>query len=206
MGVSAALLLALAAAHTPATQELEPLEYDVSVLEDGDFLFRRGRSLRSLAVLRTGGNRFSHVGIVVHMDGKPYVAHAPPGVGGSRVEPIETFLAPDVAEDAALFRRAGLSADVRAKVAVTARAVALEGRPFDDALNLDDASALYCTELALVALRAVEPDASFELRTLRLFGIERQVLMPNDLAAGLRPVAFLRKSPATDRLRSPSFQ
>lgn len=206
LGAGAALLLSLVIAHTPATQALEPLQYDIGVLEDGDFLFRRGRSLRSLAVLRTGGSGLSHVGIIVHIDERPFVAHAPPGESGSRLEPIEAFLAPDVAADAALFRRASLPADARAEIAAAARALALEGRPFDNALDLSDTSALYCTELALLALRAVEPEATFELRTLRLFGIERQVLTPHDLAAGLQRVAFLRTPPAPHRLHSSSIQ
>lgn len=45
-------------------------------LKDGDIIFQTSRSSQSVAVQRATGSKYSHMGMVVHRQGKPYVFEA----------------------------------------------------------------------------------------------------------------------------------
>lgn len=45
-------------------------------LKDGDIIFQTSRSSQSVAVQRATGSKYSHMGMVVHRHGKPYVFEA----------------------------------------------------------------------------------------------------------------------------------
>lgn len=126
----------------------------------GDFRVRRGNGLWSDFIRRKNptDDRFSHIGILARGDdgnggeGEFFVIHADcnaAGQGSVRKEPLEAFLSD--ASRVGVFRpRDGGNAnppDARVR-----RAEKFLGLPFDWKFDLDDASALYCTELVRLAL------------------------------------------------------
>ena len=46
------------------------------MLKDGDIIFHTSRSAQSSAIQRATGSKYSHMGLVVHRDGKPFVFEA----------------------------------------------------------------------------------------------------------------------------------
>lgn len=104
----------------------------------------------SRAVLSLDGkSEFSHVAIAVSDGVQIRMVHALPPeeakAGGVIAESLESFLIPDLASAAALYRprdaRAGAIAAARAWRYARARA------PFDSGFDLSTSGAVYCTEL-----------------------------------------------------------
>jgi Permuted papain-like amidase enzyme, YaeF/YiiX, C92 family len=150
-------------------------------LEPGDLLFRRGRSLVSRAVLAADGQgEFSHVGLVSVRNGRVWVLHATPpeepGVaGGVLAEPLASFLAPEKASAAAVYRTRDRQA---APAAERAAWRFIAGHlPFDDDFDLSSPDRLYCTELVWKAYR----EAGVDLET-GVTGPRGRYLLPGRLA------------------------
>lgn len=123
---------------------------DSSTLVPGDLVFRRGRSMISRAVLSLDGeSEFSHVAIAVSIANQIRVVHAipPEGTdsGGVIEEPLESFLIPELASAAALYRPKDAAVGTRA--AATALRYARARTPFDSGFDLSTPDAMYCTEL-----------------------------------------------------------
>lgn len=59
-------------------------------LRDGDILFQTSRSGQSLAIQRATHSPYSHVGVVLYRDGKPFVFEA---VATVRFTPLDTWIA-----------------------------------------------------------------------------------------------------------------
>lgn len=158
-GVGAALLawIALLLGHTPGAESVigprsqyRPIRLDSSAVLSGDLIFRRGRSLISRAVLSVDGSSdFSHVGIAVRAKDQILVVHATPPEGtfsgGVISEPLDSFLLPEAASTAAVFRLR--SSDAAARAALKAVGYARAHAPFDSDFDLSTPEALYCTEL-----------------------------------------------------------
>ncbi|VTR45020.1 Orthopoxvirus protein of uncharacterised function (DUF830) [Serratia fonticola] len=53
---------------------------ELPAVQDGDIIFHTSRSAQSLAIQQATGSRYSHMGIIVLRDGKPYVFEA--GIDG----------------------------------------------------------------------------------------------------------------------------
>ena len=108
--------------------------------------------------------RFSHVGIVWVENGEVYCIHAEgddlSGRGAVQMVTLRQFFRPSRANGHFRLR---LPAEVRMRFVREARK--LIGRPFDWRFDTDDHSALYCTELAEVALKEAAPH--IELRRRR---------------------------------------
>ena len=129
------------------------LSVDEAALRDGDVILLRTSSVRGLFVRVTdNAGDFTHAGIVRRRDGAPDVVHADPERGpdgnravrrvslaafanGARASDVAVFRLRDERKKAA--RAAAEWADVQAQKAV----------PFDEQFNLEDSTALYCTEL-----------------------------------------------------------
>ncbi len=77
-------VLALLAALALPAQAQDPR------LQDGDIIFHTSRSAQSLAVQRATGSRYSHMGLVLHRAGKPYVFEA---VQTVRYTPLADWIA-----------------------------------------------------------------------------------------------------------------
>lgn len=60
------------------------------VVRDGDIIFHTSRSSQSLAIQRATGSRYSHMGIIVHRDGKPFVFEA---IATVRLTPLDQWIA-----------------------------------------------------------------------------------------------------------------
>jgi uncharacterized protein YycO len=129
------------------------LNYDASIFQDGDIIFRRGRSLVSQIVLSADERSpYSHVGLIKLIEGHPFVAHVttsdPPGSPDiARLDPLDSFLSDDRALSAAVFRVKD-TARRFAGAAVDAALSYVEKRvPFDDEMDLRTTDKLYCTEM-----------------------------------------------------------
>lgn len=114
-------------------------------LRDGDIVFQTSRSTQSVAVQRATGSRYSHMGVVMLRDGRPFVFEA---AGRVQYTPWAAWVArgegghvvvkrlkngPDVLTPAALSR-----------FRQTARG--FEGRPYDLTFEWSD-DRIYCSEL-----------------------------------------------------------
>lgn len=129
------------------------LDFDFGSLRDGDLIFRRGKSALSRLVL--GADRdaaFSHVGLAWRTAGGISVVHVAPGElpgipDAAREEPLARFLSADRASAFAVYRVAPRNDTVAARAIAVARDYAERSVPFDAALDLDEPSRLYCTEL-----------------------------------------------------------
>ncbi|HEY0558063.1 MAG TPA: YiiX/YebB-like N1pC/P60 family cysteine hydrolase, partial [Thermoanaerobaculia bacterium] len=108
-----------------------------------------------------GGSEYSHVGLISLVGGKIWVLHAvppeePAQQGGVVAEPLSTFLEPDKATAAGLYRsrdpRAALAAERAAWRFVRAHI------PFDPSFDLSTPGELYCTEMVWRAYREAGVD------------------------------------------------
>lgn len=114
-------------------------------LHDGDLVFHTSRSSQSVAVQRATGSKYSHMGMVVHRGGKPYVLEA---VATVRYTPLDQWVARGVGQHFVVKRLK--DADSRLKPEATSRLVAtahrFSGRPYDLAFGWSD-DHIYCSEL-----------------------------------------------------------
>lgn len=109
---------------------------------DGDLIFQTSRSAQSLAIQRATGSRYSHMGVILHRDGKPYVFEA---IGPTVYTPLSRWIARGEGGHYVLKRlRAPLSATQQAKL--RQQADALRGRPYDLSFEWSDRK-LYCSEV-----------------------------------------------------------
>lgn len=155
-----------------------------SELADGDLIFRRGRDAPARVVLSQGDNvRFSHVGVIVVQDGKPFVVHAaaPEGdaVGGVVMEPLNDFITPDKAADAGVYRAKGRNARERKAIGEYARSQI--GKPFDYEFRYSEDDTIYCTELALKSLNAGGADLQHSTRTVSFMMLPEPAFPPDYL-------------------------
>lgn len=122
----------------------------LDLLQEGDLVLRRGRGWRADVVYAASSFEMTHVGILVaDGDGSWSVIHAaPPGSespGGVRSEPLLQFAAEDQAKQVS-FERLQSGRALIDRMVSFARAAARQNIPFDDAFDLSDQRALYCTE------------------------------------------------------------
>lgn len=156
-------------------------------LRTGDLVFRRGRSLESLAVLAADpGSEFSHVGMVVVLEGRPWVIHACPGEQPSvperlRKESVEVFLSPEEAGRFAVYR-SGYSPEMLESVGRRALKFYCEGICFDEAFDLQNDQKLYCTELVYKSFTAVVPGfPEIGAEEVHFLTGRKKILMPGAL-------------------------
>lgn len=139
----------------PAAPALTPA--DLAAIRPGDVIFRRGQSLNSRAVLLADtASQYSHVGLIAWLDGAHVVIHtvppnAPGDAGGTRAEPVASFVSPAQAQAWAIFRLRSGDHRLAARAAQAAEQLARARAPFDRAFDLSDDASLYCTELVWLA-------------------------------------------------------
>lgn len=111
-------------------------------LQDGDLIFHTSRSAQSLAIQQATGSRYSHMGVVVWRNGKPFVFEA---VKTVRLTPLTAWIARGEGGHFVAKRlRQPLDAASRVKLLRTATTFA--GRPYDLTFEWSDAR-IYCSEL-----------------------------------------------------------
>jgi hypothetical protein len=136
-----AFALALAACGPPAAAELR----------DGDIVFHGSRSAQSEAIQRATDSPHSHMGVVFHRDGAPWVLEA---VDTVRDTPLAEWIARGEGGRYAV-RRLRDAAEVLTaeKVAALRRAAEAHlGRPYDLWFEWSD-ERIYCSELVWKAYR-----------------------------------------------------
>jgi hypothetical protein len=132
--------------------------------EDGDIIFRRGKSLASQAVLLTEKNSmYSHAGLICMLKDVPYVIHAVPGESMTEPEEIKfeklvSFLGYEHASRAGVYRLIKTCGSMRSLAVNTAKQAFDQRVQFDEEYNLNSDDKLYCTELIWKSYRAAGID------------------------------------------------
>ena len=138
-----------------------------AALLEGDLVFRQGRDAVSGAVLALDPeSQYSHVGILARRAGAWVVIHSLPADfpgdrDGVRMEPLRTYVSPQNARAAAVYRlRAGSGAGQQAvrSAVMAARSLYESHALFDGDFDFRDGERLYCTELVWRAFRAAGVD------------------------------------------------
>jgi hypothetical protein len=149
-------ILACATHGTPAVQE-------------GDIIFHTSQSSQSLAIQKATHSAYSHMGLILYRDGKPYVLEAARTV---QFTPLDTwvrrgtgghFVVKRLRQAPALLTPAGL-----AKLREEARR--FEGRPYDLTFEWSD-SRIYCSELVWKIYERALGVRIGELQRLREFDL-----------------------------------
>ena len=117
----------------------------VPVVRDGDVIFHTSRSSQSLAIQRATGSRYSHMGLIVHRNGKPFVFEA---VSTVRLTPLDQWIARGTGRHFVVKRLRNaasvLTPEALGKLRTEARRFA--GRPYDLTFGWAD-DRIYCSEL-----------------------------------------------------------
>jgi len=114
----------------------------VPALQDGDLIFQTSRSAQSLAIQRATASRYSHMGVVVWRNGKPFVFEA---VKTVRLTPLPQWIARG---DGGHFvvKRLKQALDAKSRAKLAHEAAAFVGRPYDLTFEWSD-ERIYCSEL-----------------------------------------------------------
>jgi uncharacterized protein YycO len=135
-------------------------------LRDGDIIFHTSRSAQSLAIQRATHSPYSHVGMVFHRDGKPFVFEA---IATVRYTPLAQWTARGTGGKFVVKRlKTPLSVAQAKKLRNAAERHA--GKPYDPYFEWSDAR-IYCSELVWKAYQealGVELGARQRLRELDL--------------------------------------
>lgn len=134
--------------------EEAPLNVPLEQLKNGDLALRCGTSLESHAVIGVNGENgpFSHIGIVVEVDGEWFVAHAVPGENESgepeyvKLDPIMVYFGRDRAKLGSIMRVTDDSTACRKATDYAQWAVGAK-KVFDNSFDWEDTTRLYCTEM-----------------------------------------------------------
>ncbi|MBO5796666.1 MAG: hypothetical protein J6R28_08460 [Bacteroides sp.] len=158
-------------------------------LEEGDLLFRRGTGfVGHVVTMADTEGRYSHVGIVVYKDSVPYIVHAVPhehdfegDFDRVKCEDARSFIG-RYTECVAGIYRLQVSDSLKSIAANHALRLSEKQIPFDHDYNLDDTTALYCTELIEYVYGLVGISISEGRRTdVSLPGMRGEYIMPSDL-------------------------
>jgi uncharacterized protein YycO len=111
-------------------------------LRDGDLIFHTSRSTQSEAIQRATHSPYSHVGIILHRGGKPFVFEA---IASVRYTPLDTWLARGEGRRYEVRRlRRQLTEEQARRLRDSAARYA--GRPYDLYFEWSD-ERIYCSEL-----------------------------------------------------------
>ena len=157
-------------------------------LQNGDLIFRRGRSIESRIVLLTDGNSdYSHVGIIYIKDKKPFVIHSVPGEISEeyeliKMESVEEFLSKEKATRFAVFRLEDALMNITAAASEFAYDCYLKKYCFDNQYDLLSDKKLYCTELIWKAYKNAGVDiVQNRLYDINFIVINKKMIMPSSI-------------------------
>jgi uncharacterized protein YycO len=115
---------------------------DAADLRDGDIIFHTSRSAQSLAIQRATHSPYSHVGVIIFRDGKPYVFEA---ISTVQYTPLSRWTARGEGGRFVVKRlKRALTETEKAKLRTAARVY--EGKPYDLYFEWSD-QRIYCSEL-----------------------------------------------------------
>jgi Permuted papain-like amidase enzyme, YaeF/YiiX, C92 family len=114
-------------------------------VRDGDIIFHTSRSSQSEAVQRATGSRYSHMGLIVHRQGAPYVLEA---VATVRYTPLAAWISRGNGHHFVVKRLkdARLVLTPKAIAALSASGQLMQGRRYDLTFGWSD-DRIYCSEL-----------------------------------------------------------
>lgn len=117
----------------------------VPALNDGDIVFQTSHSSQSVAVQRATGSKYSHMGMVVIRNGKPYVLEA---ISTVQYTPLNQWVARGIGQHfvAKRLRDADTRLTAVALQRLHATANQFAGRPYDVYFGWSD-DRIYCSEL-----------------------------------------------------------
>jgi uncharacterized protein YycO len=157
-------------------------------LQNGDLIFRRGRSIESQIVLLTDRNsKYSHVGIIYLKDKKPFVVHSVPSENGTeyeliKMERVEKFLSEDKAAQFAVFRLEDSLMNTTRVASEFAYNYYLNKFRFDNQYDLNSDTKLYCTELIWKAYKNAGVDlVQNRLHDINFIVINKKMIMPSSI-------------------------
>lgn len=160
----------------------------MQMLRDGDLVFRCGTSTESETILKIDSTgQYTHVGIVININGKWHVIHAVPGeshdgIDVVKTEPIDTFFLTTRAIHGKAMRLSGCNAQKAHMAAIRAHELSKHRVPFDHFYNWNDTTRLYCTELMQRAYATAGIDLCGDRSTHIVFpGFKGDVVLPGDL-------------------------
>ena len=140
-------------------QNQQLMDATVARLRHCDLVFRRGKDFTSylFSQLNEGDKAFSHCGVVLFENGKPYVYHA---IGGEE-NPNQT-LKKDAAKNWLSYgcnetvgiARMGLSKEEENKLEAFVRKAFLEKKKFDNQFSLESEDRYYCSEFVYKSMNA----------------------------------------------------
>jgi hypothetical protein len=138
-------------------------------VQDGDIIFQTSRSSQSLAIQRATGSRYSHMGMIVHRGGRPYVLEA---VATVRYTPLDTWIARGVEGRFVVKRLKDSRTVLTPATTARLRRVAEEflGRRYDLTFEWSD-ERVYCSELVWKAYDRAFSLHIGELQRIRDFNL-----------------------------------
>jgi protocatechuate 3,4-dioxygenase beta subunit len=141
----------------------------VAPVRDGDLIFQTSKSAQSIAIQRATHSPFSHMGMIVHRQGGPFVFEA-----GGTVEytPLDAWIASGSGGTYVVKRLRDADARWTAAALERMRNVlrGLEGRPYDTLFEWSD-QRMYCSELIWKVYDRVLQVQIGELQQLREFDL-----------------------------------
>ena len=152
-----------------------------SSLKNGDLVLRRGRSVESFAVVYAKSeNEYSHIGITVFENGKPFIIHIiPDSPSVVRKDTPEDFLS-DKNSSRYCVLRPKFPENVLKNVTNSAERFFEKHILFDEKYNLSEDAFMYCSELVLKAftsnsiiLEDIKP------QNLNFTWGKHEIIMPN---------------------------
>jgi hypothetical protein len=140
-----------------------------AALRDGDIIFQTSKSGQSLAIQRATGSRFSHMGLILHRGGKPFVLEASASV---RFTPLRAWIDRGEGRHFVVKRLRGAADRFTPEVLRRAQVIGrgFLGKKYDLTFEWSD-DRIYCSELVWkIYQRAlgVEIGALQKLREFRL--------------------------------------
>lgn len=114
-------------------------------LHDGDLIFQTSNSGQSVAIQRATGSRYSHMGLIFHQAGKPFVFEASATV---RFTPLQAWIARGAGGHYVVKRLRAADSRLTPAVLNRMREVArrLNGKKYDLTFEWSD-DRMYCSEL-----------------------------------------------------------
>ncbi len=114
-------------------------------LKDGDIIFHTSRSSQSIAIQRATHSQYSHMGLIVHRSGKPYVFEA---ISTVQFTPLNQWIARGTGQHYVVKRLRNAKAILSPPALHKLKAAAGQfvGRSYDLVFNWSD-DQIYCSEL-----------------------------------------------------------
>lgn len=142
---------------------------EIPTVRDGDLIFHTSRSAQSIAIQRATASKYSHMGVIVHRGGKPFVFEA---VASVRLTPLGRWIARGAGHHFVVKRlrhaETVLTPAGVENLRLAARGFA--GRPYDLTFGWAD-DRIYCSELVWKAYDRALGVQIGDLQKLRDFNL-----------------------------------